>query len=80
MLQSAKLAPGPEVGGSGARGVVAKYPVGSQVLVYYDPSNPSDAVLEKKARSQWLMWVLLAVFDCVLCGVMPIIWFAFANQ
>lgn len=77
--QSMKLAPGPEVGGSGARKVTAKYPSGAQVMVFYDPANPSDAVLERKAPAQWLMWLLLGIFDCVLCGVVPIMWFAFGQ-
>jgi hypothetical protein len=71
--QSMKLAPGPEVGGSGARGVVAKYPVGAQVMVFYNPQNPSEAVLERKAPAMWLMWLLLIVFDCALCGAIPLI-------
>jgi hypothetical protein len=73
--QSMKLAPGPEVGGSGARKVVARYPAGAQVMVFYNPQNPSDAVLERKAPAQWLMWLLLVVFDCALCGVAPLLWF-----
>ena len=74
--QSMKLAPGPEVGGTGARKVVAKYPAGAQVMVFYDPQNPSDAVLERKAPAQWLMWLLLIIFDCALCGVIPFIWWS----
>jgi hypothetical protein len=74
--QSAKLAPGPEVGGTGARKVVAKYPAGAQVMVFYNPQNPSDAVLERKAPAQWLMWLLLVVFDCALCGAIPLIWWS----
>ena len=74
--QSMKLAPGPEVGGTGARKVVAKYPAGAQVMVFYNPQNPSDAVLERKAPAQWLMWLLLIVFDCALCGVIPFIWWS----
>ena len=57
--QGMKIAPGPEVGGTGARKVVARYPAGAQVMVFYDPQNPSDAVLEKKAPAQWLFWLLL---------------------
>jgi len=72
--QNMKLAPGPEVGGSGAGKVVAKYPAGAQVMVFYNPQNPSDAVLERKAPAQWIMWLLLVVFDCALCGVVPLIW------
>ena len=75
--QSVKLAPGPDVGGSGARKVVAKYPAGAQVMVFYDPQNPSEAVLERKAPAQWVMWLILAIFDCALCGVIPIIWWGF---
>jgi len=73
--QSHKLAPGPEVGGSGAGKVVARYPAGAQVMVFYNPQNPSDAVLERKAPAQWLMWLLLVIFDCILCGIAPILWF-----
>jgi hypothetical protein len=72
--QSYKLAPGPEVGGTGAKKVVARYPAGAQVMVFYDPQNPSDAVLERKAPAQWLMWLLLVIFDCALCGVIPFMW------
>lgn len=74
--QSSKRAPGMEVGGTGAGSVIARYPVGAQVVVFYDPQKPSDAVLERKAPAQWLMWLLLGVFDCALCGVIPIIWFS----
>jgi hypothetical protein len=77
--QGYKLAPGPEMGGSGARKVVARYPSGAQVMVFYNPQNPSDAVLEKKAPAQWLMWFLLIVFDCILCGVVPVVLFASAQ-
>jgi hypothetical protein len=74
--QNSKLAPGPEVGGSGARKVVAKYPAGAQVMVFYNPQNPSDAVLERKAPALWVMWLLLIIFDCSLCGAIPIIWWS----
>ena len=73
--QSSKRAPGMEVGGTGAGSVIARYPIGAQVMVFYDPQNPSDAVLERKAPAQWLMWLLLGIFDCVLCGILPILWF-----
>ena len=74
--QSYKLAPGPEVGGSGARKVVERYPAGAQVMVFYNPENPSEAVLERKAPAQWLMWLLLIVFDCALCSVIPVLYFS----
>lgn len=71
--QSSKYAPGPEIGGTGANKVVARYPAGAQVMVFYDPQNPSDAVLERKAPAMWLFWLLLVVFDCALCGAIPLI-------
>ena len=74
--QSTKLAPGPEVGGTGAGKVVERYPAGAQVMVFYNPQNPSEAVLERKAPAQWLMWLMLVIFDCALCGVVPLIWFS----
>jgi hypothetical protein len=74
--QGAKIASGPEVGGTGAGKVVARYPVGAQVMVFYNPQNPSDAVLETKAPAQWIMWLILVVFDIALCGVIPIIWWS----
>jgi len=74
--QSSKLTPGPEVGGSGARNVVAKYPAGAQVMVFYNPQKPSEAVLERKAAALWVMWLLLVIFDCSLCGAIPLIWWS----
>lgn len=74
--QSTKIAPGPEVGGTGAEKVVARYPSGAQVMVFYNPQNPSEAVLEKKAPAQWVLWMILAIFDCTLLGVIPVVWWA----
>jgi hypothetical protein len=74
--QGAKIAPGPEVGGTGAGKVVARYPAGVQVMVFYNPQSPSDAVLETKSPAQWLMWLILIVFDIALCGVIPIVWWS----
>ncbi len=69
MYQSQKIAPGMEVGGTGAGKVVERYPAGAQVMVFYDPQNPSDAVLERKAPAQWVMWLILAIIDVMLCGM-----------
>jgi hypothetical protein len=74
--QSTRLTPGPEVGGSGAGKVVARYPAGAQVMVFYNPQKHSEAVLERKAAAQWVMWLILIVFDLALCGVIPILWWA----
>jgi hypothetical protein len=74
--QGEKIAPGPEVGGTDAGKVVGRYPTGAQVMVFYNPQSPLDAVLETKAPAQWLMWLLLIVFDCALCGVIPLVWWS----
>lgn len=75
--QGSTIAPGPEVGGSGADKVVARYPSGTQVMVFYNPQNPADAVLEKKAPAQFWLWFILILFDCILCGIVPIVYFVF---
>lgn len=76
MYQGSKIAPGMEVGGTGAGRVVEKYPEGAQVMVFYDPNNPSDAVLERKAPAQWILLLVLAIVDFMLCSMT--IGFAFA--
>jgi hypothetical protein len=77
LYQGMKIAPGMEVGGSGAGNVVARYPAGAQVMVFYNPQNPSDAVLETKAPAQWIMWLVLVITNLMLCGMASIFAFAF---
>lgn len=74
--QGRKIAPGMEVGGSGAGSVMSRYPVGAQVMVFYDPEKPSDAVLERKAHAQWVLWLVLVIMDAMLCFMAAI--FAFS--
>jgi len=76
MLQGSKIMPGPSVGGSGAKKVVARYPVGSQVMVYYDPNNPSDAVLERSTPGhvKWL-WITIVLVDVFLFGMAAVFTF-----
>lgn len=75
-FQGRKIAPGMEVGGSSAGGVVARYPAGAQVMVFYDPQNPSDAVLERKPAGQWVLLLVLGIMDAMLCFMAAI--FAFS--
>ena len=64
--ESNRIAPGPEVGGTGAPKRLAAYQTGSQVTVYYNPNNPSDAVLETKVPSLFWLWFALILVDLVL--------------
>jgi hypothetical protein len=77
MLQGRKVMPGPEVGGTGAHKVVNRYPAGAQVMVYYDPNNPSDAVLERGMPGyiKWL-WVALVLTDLFLFGMAVVMAFS----
>lgn len=55
----------------GAQTVVAKYPVGSAVTVYYNPVDPKEAVLERQSKSTNVTMILGIVFIvmavCVGC-------------
>jgi hypothetical protein len=54
-----------------AQAILASFPVGGQVAVYYDPNNPAESVLERKAGGSTLTLVLgiifIAVSLCVGC-------------
>jgi len=67
---------------SKARAALMKYPIGGQVTVYYDPADPGNAVLERKAGGSTagliLGIVFLAVAFCLGCpGLIAILlgWF-----
>ncbi len=45
-----------------ARAVLDRYPVGSQVRVFYNPSDPSDVVLEYGDPNAIYRWSTIAVF------------------
>jgi hypothetical protein len=83
--QSTTLSPGLEYG-LGFQGRVqarvAKYPVGSTVLVYYNPQNPAQAVLEHSATGNRIMGyvavLVLVILACTL--VMTLGAFGFAGQ
>jgi len=70
VYQGNKVAPGPEVGGMGANKVVARYPMGTQVMVYYNPENPSEALLERGTPSiVKVLWISLVAADVFMCGL-----------
>lgn len=56
--------------------LLAKYPVGTRVTVYYDPANPGRNVLERAAdggRSLKGLAALAAVFAAI---ALPVMWFS----
>ena len=74
--QANKVMPGMEVGGSGARKVVERYPMGAQVMVYYNPEKPSEALLERGMPGfiRWF-WIILIAIDVFLCGLGAFLFF-----
>ncbi len=48
-----------------AQKVLAAYPVGTAVTVYYNPEKPADSVLENKARGGTVFLILGIVFMVV---------------
>ncbi|MDI6769063.1 MAG: DUF3592 domain-containing protein [Anaerolineales bacterium] len=60
-----------------AQAALARYPLGAQVTIYYDPANPADAVLERKAGGNTLAMVLgiilLAISLCLGCPMIVMI-------
>jgi hypothetical protein len=42
----------------GVENVVRRYPAGSTVDVYYDPANPSQALLERRVAGGWIVWTI----------------------
>jgi hypothetical protein len=77
--QSNRIQSGLEWGGSGARNVVVRYPVGSQVTVYYDPRNPAEALLERKSSSSIWLWVALLALDAFICFIAGVLYWAFSQ-
>ena len=60
--QNAKVSLGSAASGKDAKRVVARYPVGAQVMVFYNPQNPSEAVLERKNSTQLaILWLTLII-------------------
>lgn len=47
----------------------ARYPVGAVVQVYYNPTNPQDATLERRAGSAGFLIALGGLFFVVGCGL-----------
>ena len=74
--QNRKISPGMEWGGSGAGKVVARYPTGSQVTVYYNPENPAEALLERNVPSVMIwLWITLIIVNVFLCGMSAVFYF-----
>lgn len=87
--QSSTLSPGMEYG-LGFQGRVQarvdKYPAGSTVMVYYNPDNPAQAVLEHSATGNrimgWAAVLILVILACTLATMFGAFGFAgqFVNQ
>lgn len=74
-MKNDRIQPGGDVGGMVAYKTLKRYPIGAQVSVYYNPQNPSEALLERNVPGyvRWL-WVALVFTNITLCccGVLPL--------
>lgn len=65
---------------SKAQVTAARYSVGSTVTVYYDPSNPSEAVLERQASGSNASMILGIIFIVIgVCLACPVVLFTLAG-
>ena len=54
-----------------AQAVVARYPLGAQVNVFFDPEKPADSVLHRTSGSAWVFVVVgLAAFLLAVAAAM----------
>ncbi|MHA2247870.1 MAG: DUF3592 domain-containing protein [Candidatus Hodarchaeales archaeon] len=55
---------------SSADNLVAKYPKGTTVDVYYDPKDPEKAILEQnKSNTLKNSWLIPGLFFCIISGI-----------
>jgi hypothetical protein len=71
--QGEKIAFGGKTGGlrSWANRKVAKYPTGSNVTIFYQPDNPTNAVLERRVSMVLLVFGIIFVLIGVFIYVFP---------
>ena len=58
--------------GQWAQELAARYPVGTQVQVYYDPAEPAEAVIDRNIRALWLLPILALV-----CAALAFVFFKY---
>jgi hypothetical protein len=67
--RSDKIFVGGAIGGTGARKVVERYPVGSAVQVYFDPQHPERSALERRSPIAGFLLVLGGGMGLIACGI-----------
>ncbi len=67
LYESTRVTFGPEPLEAGKEVPTVRYPTGAQVTVFYDPQNPREAVLERKAPLQAALWLILGLMDFMIC-------------
>jgi hypothetical protein len=71
--QGERISFGMPVGRGSPRAVMqrlAPYTPGASVPVYYDPMNPAEAVLERTASSNRLVWLVILIMLIIVVGVL----------
>ena len=56
-----------------AQNHVNRYPAGSVVQVYYNPANPADATLERRAGQARFLFAFGGCFGLIACGVSAVL-------
>jgi len=65
---------GDDTGGANTQATLARYPVGREVTVYFDPDDPGDSVLEREAPKGLLGGCLgIAAFAIVAVAVIAVV-------
>ncbi len=72
LYESTQVTIGPEVQEKGIESPIVRYPTGAQVMVFYNPRNPGEAVLERRAPLQGALWLIVGLMDFLIC--LALVW------
>ncbi len=72
LYESTQITIGPEVQEKGIASPIVRYPIGAQVMVFYNPRNPAEAVLERRAPLQGALWLIVGLMDFMIC--LALVW------
>lgn len=60
---------------SGAEREAARYPIGSQVIVWYNPADLADSTLERRAGWEiWIQWLVCGLLILIILALIVFLW------